>query len=365
MKKTIRSILTAAALVLTMLLSAACGAQTDQTNEPSKTETSGKTVVKIGLAQNQSDTSMNAQKVAFEAYCDKFNETNDEFEVKYYVVNAESDVQKQIDDVNSLIELGCSAISLHSVDTEGLKVAIDACKTAGVYTIEARGMDYDAIDLKYNACDENQIGETSFEWISKNIMDPDDSKVLKIGVIYGAASMTEQMKRVDKLVELLKDNYGEDRVMVVDSQYCEWDAQKSMEITENWLQRFTFNEMNCIFNAYGDGLCADIQAIINYAGEDAAKEYLLCTTDANQNTCYYLNEGYIDMSVGLNNKGSGNIQAELLIQQATGVVGPHNYDLSKGSLVLGVESGAIVPVTKETVLDWYNPETGEITEPEI
>ena len=131
------------ALILSLILCLSLGAAFAE----------GKEKIVIGFALNESDSSMNLQREYFIKACDDFNATSDKYEVEYHITNAEANVQKMVDDVNSLIELGCQAICMHSVDTEGCKPAVDACNAAGVYMVEARGMVYDGIDLVFNPND--------------------------------------------------------------------------------------------------------------------------------------------------------------------------------------------------------------------
>ena len=319
--------------------------------------------VVIGFALNQSDASMNLQREAFIKAVEDFNATNETYEIEYHITNADADVQKMIDDVNSLIELGCQAICMHSVDTEGCKPAIDACNEAGVYIVEARGMEYDGIDLRFNPNDEAAIAAAGVVWFDDNIMNNEDT-VLKIGAIYGLATQTAQLIRVDQVISTLQEKYGEDRVIVVDKAFCDWDTQKGMEIMENWLQKYPIEEMNTIICASGSGTVGAVQAIVGFGGEELCKEYLIQTTDANADVCYYVNNGDIDMTIGLSPVQCGKITVEVLVQAVTGVPGKNNFDLSSGKLYLGAETGGIVCIDQTNIASWYDADANEVTYPE-
>jgi ABC-type sugar transport system substrate-binding protein len=323
---------------------------------------SAKKKILIGFAINESDESMNTQQIGFKKYVEAFNASNKEYQVEYFITNAENDVQKQIDDVNSLIELGCQAICLHSVDTKGLTVAVDACNAAGVYLMEARGMRYPGINLRFDANDEYAIADSAFKWFEKNVMN-DPSIVLKIGAVYGLATQTQQLIRVDQLIKLLKDAYGEERVIVVDSAYCDWDTQKSMEIMENWLQKYSLDEMNCLMNASGAGMVGAAQAILGFGGKELLDKYITQTTDANSDVLYHVYKGNIDITVGLNPVSGGSITAEVLIQAVSGVQGPHTFDISSGELLLGADAGGIVNIDATNVAAWFDPVTNTVIYP--
>lgn len=323
----------------------------------------GKEKLVIGFAINESDSSMNLQREYFIKACEDFNASSEKYEIEYHITSAEADVQKQLDDVNTLIEMGCKAICMHSVDTEGCKAAVDACNAAGVYMVEARGMDYDGIDLRFNPNDEAAIAAAGVAWFDENVMNNPDT-VLKIGAIYGLATQTAQLVRVDKVISTLQEKYGEDRVILVDKAYCDWDTQKGMEIMENWLQKYSLDEMNCILNASGSGMVGAVQAIVGFGGEELCDKYLLQTTDANADVCYYVNNGMIDMTIGLSPVQCGKITAEVLVQALTGEPGVNNFDLSSGKLYLGAETGGIVCIDSTNIAEWYDADANEVTYPE-
>lgn len=133
-------------------------------------------------------------------------------------------MEKQIADVETLLEMGCKAIALSSVDLEGLKSSVDLCLSKGVPVIECRGMDHESI-ITFNLCDETTMAEMAFSWYEE-LLDADPDLVLNMGLIYGLASQTAQLVRVDHLVELLEEKYG-DRINVLASQPCDWDTQKA------------------------------------------------------------------------------------------------------------------------------------------
>ncbi len=296
----------------------------------------------LGFASNASDENMNKQADHFCQYAEDWNAAGNTPKVETAVTVAEASVDKQLSDVDALIEMGCDVIYLNAVDLEGLIPAIDACNAAGVKVVETRGMTYDKIDVKLNGADEYMMAEMAFEWYDALLTENPDL-TLKMGLIYGLASQSAQLIRVDHLVELLQEKYP-DRVEVLASQPCDWDAQKAMECMENWLQRFA-GEMNCVVAAGAMMECGAAQAIIG-AGEDL-DNWILTTTDATADVLYAINEGQVDMTVGIDAGLQGEIICDLCIKIATGEFTDREYAI--GSVLL-------TPIDSTNIAEWYTEE---------
>lgn len=293
----------------------------------------------LGFASNASDENMNKQADAFCNYAEEWNAAGNTPRVETTVTVAEASVDKQLSDVDALIEMGCDVIYLNAVDLEGLIPAIDACNAAGVKVMETRGMTYEGIDVKLNGADEIMMAEMAFEWYDKLLTENPDLN-LKMGLIYGLASQTAQLVRVDHLVELLQEKYP-DRVEVLASQPCDWDAQKAMECIENWLQRFA-GEMNCVVAAGAMMECGAAQAIIG-AGEDL-DNWVLTTTDSTADVLYAIHEGQVDMTVGIDPVLQGEICCDLCIKIATGEFTDSEYAI--GSVLL-------TSIDSTNIDEWY------------
>lgn len=284
--------------------------QPTQSEAPAATDE----VIHIGFASNANDENMNMQMKCFQEYCDNWNAEGKTPKVEAHITVADASVEKQLADVESLIELECKSIYLHSVDLEGMKPAVDACNAAGVLVLEARGMDYDKIDVHYRGANEVMMAEMAFEWY-KAQMDANPNLNLKMGLIYGLAAQSQQLVRVDHLVELLKEAYP-DRVEVVDSMPCDWDAQKAMECMENWLQKYSGGKMNCVVAA-GAMMCMGAAQAAVSAGE-SMDDWLFTTTDATSDVLYGIHEGVADMTVGIRADQDGYAAAKTCIEMALG-----------------------------------------------
>lgn len=278
----------------------------------------------IGFASNANDENMNVQMETFRQFCEDWNAAGKTPKVEAMITVADSSVEKQIADVESLIQAGCKAIYLHSVDLEGLKPAVDACNAAGVKVLEARGMEYPGKIVNYIGANEWMMAEMAFDWY-KVRMDANPDMKLKMGLIYGLASMTMQLVRVDYLVELLQKEYGEERVQVVETMPCDWDSQKAMECMENWYQKHGNEGMNCVVAAGAQMVMGAAQALVA-AGVDN-DDWLVTTTDATQDVLYGINQGVCDMTVGIRAEMDGPAAAEVCVGLATGTFTADKFEI--------------------------------------
>ncbi len=319
----------ALALMLTLILLLSCSPMAFSEEE---------TIV-IGYSSNASDENEISKMDAFKQFCEDWNAAGNTPKLEAAVTVAEASVEKQISDVETLLEMGCKAIALSSVDLEGLKSSVDLCISKSVPVIECRGMEHDGI-VTFNLCDETTMAEMAFGWYEE-LLDANPDLVLNMGLIYGLASQSAQLVRVDHLVELLEEKYG-DRINVLASQPCDWDTQKAMECMENWLQRFG-DEMNCVVAAGAMEACGAVQAVIGSGGD--LDDWIFTTTDATADVLYAINEGQVDMTVGIDAYKGGYMMAEGMAKAALGEL-EGNY-LECGSEVLAV-------ITKENISDWYS-----------
>jgi len=338
-----------ASLALTVTMFAGCANQTpnsstSDTPSPeapvsSAVASSDAETITLGFASNISDENQNELVASFQRYCEEWNAAGKTPKLETAVTVAESSVDKQIADVESLIQMKCSAIVLHSVDLEGLKPAVDACAAAGIPAIECRGMEYDKVSVNFNYCDEAMMAQMAFDWYKKQL-DADPELVLNMGLIYGMASQSQQLVRVDHLIELLKAEYP-DRVNVLASQPCDWDTQKAMECMENWLQRFD-GQMNCIVAAGAMMGVGAANSIVAAGG--SMDDWLITTTDATSDVLYSINAGVVDMTVGIDVTATGLLTGETARKLVMGEIQPGPMD---------VGGDILVPIDSSNIADWY------------
>lgn len=294
----------------------------------------------IGHSSMRSDENMNVMRDGFVEYFENWNKEGKTPEIEVVTVNAEGSIDKQIADIESLIELGAKAVFIDPLDVVGIVPACEACANAGVKVVEMRGVDSDAVATSYMGNDEASMAEIAYDWYVE-LLDSQPDLQLKVGLIYGLAAQTQQLIRVDHLVDLLETNYG-DRVEIVAEQYCDWDAQKALECMENWVQRFPDGDMNCVIAAGAQMATGAVNAVVS-AGYDM-DDWIFTTTDSTEDVLWAINEGLVDMTVGIDSKANGNLAAEVTAQVALGEYTDRTFN-GGGRIIMGIDSS--------NISEWY------------
>lgn len=174
----------------------------------------------IGLAQcDLSDT--------WESYfTDALKAKAEEIGAKMIVTDAMNDSNKQIADVENLLEQGADVIITILVDTTSPTPVINACREKNVPLVGAVrqfsgadvfvGVDFTKMAMDQAAQVAEAIGQKG-----------------NIGLLMGTMGNDDQIKRTDGNKEALK-NYPDITIIMEDSG--EWDRAKGLAIVENWLQ---------------------------------------------------------------------------------------------------------------------------------
>lgn len=299
------------------------------------------TEIIIGHSSMRSDENMNVMRDGFVEYFEDWNAEGKTPQVKVVTVNAEGSVDKQIADIESLIEMGAKAVFIDPLDTVGLIPAVEACAAAGIKVVEMRGIDSDAVTTSYMGNDEASMAEIAYDWYV-NLLESNPDLKLKVGLIYGLAAQTQQLIRVDHLVELLQANYP-DRIEILAEQFCDWDAQKALECMENWVQRFPDGGMNCVIAAGAQMATGAVNAVVA-AGYDM-DEWIWTTTDSTEDVLWAINEGLVDMTVGIDSHANGRLAGEVTMQVAMGEYTDREFN-GGGRIIMGIDS--------TNIAEWYN-----------
>ncbi|MDR0641244.1 MAG: sugar ABC transporter substrate-binding protein [Treponema sp.] len=213
-------------LLVAAAVSAPCGGKTDsKARQPSKT---------IALSLNALD----------EYQTEWFGYVEAEAKARGYQVvmlNAEGKVDKQITDVESLIQLKPAIIIIRATDSDGAVPAFEACDEAGVPTIDSGfGTSHEntlkLLQSQYVLC--SLQAQYCIDWLKAN-----PGEKLKVGYVWGVQGISTVTDRYNGWKDTLLKAYP-DRVEILAEKVCNWSATETMAAVEDWLQAFP--EMNCI-----------------------------------------------------------------------------------------------------------------------
>lgn len=257
----------AIALSLALALSlAACGGDSSSASAPAAgsagsgsaaSTAGGAKQYKIAYAFANMDENNMRTLTGLNKAIDEMNATG-EYDIELIYTDSQSQVDKQISDVESLIQQQPDLILVSAVDTVGSIPCLEAVKAAGIIAVDDRGMDSDAKDLKWTGFDEDTIGQLKAQAM-KDYLEANPDVHLNVGGIYGLASQSEQLKRVQCILDLAEEM--PDRITILETQYCDWSTDRATSTVEDWLQRYP--EMNCIVTASDDmglGACNALNA---------------------------------------------------------------------------------------------------------
>jgi len=151
--------------------------------------------------------------------------------VKLIVMNGNSDIDTQINTVESLITRQVDAIILNPLDRAGLGKSVDNIKSAGIPLVEVNTFTInDKYDV-YVGSDEVEAGRIQGDWIAKNI-----GETGNICILYGVMGHSGQIGRFEGLKQSLLDKYPGWHILA--DMTGEWKRSEGLRIAEDWLQKY-------------------------------------------------------------------------------------------------------------------------------
>lgn len=232
-------------LVLSLGLFTACGKDDSNNGDGANSGTK-----KIGFAQcNMNDT--------FQTYIvDAAKAKASEHGWKVDVTDAREDVVAQQDQVNSMIEQGYDAIIVVPVDTAAMEPITEAVTSAGIPLIYVNRNPYGTNDppegVYYVGSREVVAGELQAEFLIDKMGEKGG-----VAVLMGILSNEGALKRTEG-VENILSKYPD--VKVLAKETGEWQADKGMAITENWLTAYG-KDLNAILANNDEMALGAVQAL--------------------------------------------------------------------------------------------------------
>lgn len=165
--------------------------------------------------------------------------------VKLIIVDSEDSVEKQLNDVDTLIAQKVDGIILNADSVEGSSPAVDAAKTAGIPLVELVSLTENENYLTFVGTDVKASGMMAGE-IAAEITEG-KGKVLELQGVMGHSA---QINRGAGIAEALA-KYPD--MTLVESQSGEFTKDKAMAVTEAWLTKYPAGEIDVIV-AHNDGM---------------------------------------------------------------------------------------------------------------
>lgn len=314
------------------------------TGEVTETNNNGKRHLVFAWCVDNVDLSQQNFIDYAQSYIDYLNETRDDFSLEIKIMDGQSNVDKQISDVETAVAMGVDGIILSCVDPDGLTPAAQAAMEAGVPVIDWRDMG-GVCTITFNLGNETAKGEAVADWLCEYVESNPDVQ-LKIGEIWGATSHPNCFPRMEE-AKLAAEKYPDNIEFVVE-QYGDWGADSAMKITEDWLQ---VHDLNCLIVA-NEEMMIGASEVLRSAG--VLEDYLLITYNGEAPGLEMIANGTIQMDVGT----LQSIGTPLLIEYAInmvldGLTG--SYDVTSQLLSCVTADNLEEYQALLTDVDWSNP----------
>jgi len=244
--------------------------------------------------------------------------------VKIITLNGNADIQKQISDVESLITQKVDAIILNPVDKEAGGVLVDKIKDANIPLVEVNTFTTnDRFDV-YVGSREEDAGIQQAKWIIENLGTEGGNIVYLMGVMGHSA----QIGRKAGFMEGLIDKYPQWKILSELS--CDWQRDRGMSITEDWLQRFP--EIDLIVSQNDEGVMGALAAV---EASDRKGQIQLLGVDGQPDAV----EAVLDGRLAFTTFQDMDTQAKKALEVAIGLI--------EGKTYPHIVNTPFVPITKE------------------
>ncbi len=156
---------------------------------------------------------------------------NSNYDPNIVVTDANFDANKQVSDIEDLINQGVNAIIYWPVDDKAIEPALEQAVAKGIPTVNVGGGYADSPGIVSNAyIDQYQLGVACALHLMESL--GGKGKIVSMLPIAGTTAAVDQ----DKALRDVLKNYP--NVQLLDTQNGDWNRAKAQTITENWLQKY-------------------------------------------------------------------------------------------------------------------------------
>jgi ABC-type sugar transport system substrate-binding protein len=261
--------------------------------------------IRIAYSANSQDVFQAEWSKIFRALCVEAG-------VELIQTNAEAKVDKQLADVEALIEKKPDIIIIRGVDTSGVIPAFEACAKAGIPTLAADILPDNYTDTFKIGSNQYDIGLIQNEWYIKKL-EADPNFKLRIGYIWGSQGMSASFERYQGFLDGLVNKYP-GRVQLLTQKVCNWSATEAMAVTEDWLQAYP--QMNAILSQ-SDEMALGCINVLAAAKVDFNKFYV-CAYDGSPEARKAIRQGQLKASVFMDKKSAAKVVLDNAIRIVKG-----------------------------------------------
>ena len=244
--------------------------------------------------------------------------------------DAEGDINKQLEQAETMLTKGVDAVILNAVDVEGSAPIVDLCLEAGVPVIECNTLtnNSDAATC-YVGSDDVDAGRIQAEFL-KTVL-PEDAKVC---YMMGPIGVSPQIYRLEGITTYLFDERPE--MQVLQSQTANWKRDEAMALAETWLTQY--QDLDAIICQNDDMAMGALEAA---EGMGRKEGLVIVGIDAITDAVQAVSEGRLEATVFQDAAGQGAGALDVAI------------DCVKNDLMKTEDVWIpFIPVTPENVADY-------------
>ena len=231
--------------------------------------------------------------------------------VRVVMVDAQSDAQKQVSQVENFVSQKVDAIILNPCEVEASSPAVDRAKAAGIPLVNVNQVTKSQPDA-YVGSNDFEAGRMAMEAIAKKLNG--QGGVL---MIHGIMGTSAQLQREAGAREIFAKYPG---LKLIDQQTAQWDRAKAMALTENWIQAHK-GKFSAIF-AHNDEMAMGALLALEHAG--LKKEVYVIGIDAIAQALTAVKEGRLDATVFQDAIGQGKGSVDIAVSLARKQPCEHN-----------------------------------------
>ena len=296
--KRFTKVLLGAALAASMILSTAAVTTFAEDAAPDGTG------LKIGYAcVDMNNTFQTYLKAAAEA---KAAELGAEFTF----TDAQNDVVKQQDQVNTMIQQGVDALVVVAADSSAMAPVTAAAAEAGIPLVYCNINPYGngeevPENVHYVGSDEIEAGRYQGEMIGEAIQSG------KVCILQGGLAFEATYKRTQGNKDLFAEKYPD--IEVVAEETAEWQRDKAIDVTNNWLTTYG-DELTAICANNDEMALGAIEALKKAGRTDVP----VVGIDATPDGCASVKSGEMLGTVFQDSKGQGGGSVEIAVRMCNG-----------------------------------------------
>lgn len=326
MKKKLLALILSAAMVFSL---AACGdtnSETGDTKEPTQEDGGSgngeKQDIKIGMAWGILDE---GQTVTVNRIKSFLESDYPDYDIQTTLTNADGDISKLIDDVESLIATEPDMIFImNSVGGSGIVPAINACVDAEIPVGIAVALDEEAnYTYLFEGFSQYGCGQMQANYMESIY---DESMEYNVACISGDAGNIAGTERTAGFVENFVDKH--DNAKVVVEGEGNWSTDEAQSLTEDWL--ISHPEINVIACANDE----EAQGAVNACKAAGREDIIILGIDGGVIGQALIESGDLAATVSINNMGYTAACAKSMVDCAMGNLNSKEVKLTTENLDL-------------------------------